>query len=73
MNLIFIHSDGSESLITKTATEDNVLTKIKEFVAELNPNYKIYYIRTLENKRGTMYDVGSHTEFFLLEGGNPID
>lgn len=73
MNLIFQHSDGRETIISKTATEENAFIKIKEFVAELNPNYEIYYIRTWETKRGTMFDIGSHTEFFLLEGGNPID
>lgn len=68
MNLIFQHSDGRETIVSKTATEENVYTKIKEFVAELNTNYKIPYIREWQELQGIMYDVGSHTEFFLLEG-----
>lgn len=73
MNLIFQHSDGRETIVSKTATEEKVYTKIKEFVAELNPDYKIPYVREWETKRGIKYDVGSHTEFFLLEGGCPVD
>lgn len=73
MRLIFQHSNGRETIVCNDATEDNVLTKINEFVAKLNPNYKVYYIREWQVKRGIKYDVGSHTEFFLLEGGNPVD
>lgn len=73
MNLYFQRSSGDEVLVTSAATEDNVFIKIKEFILELNPNYETPYIRSWETKRGIMYDVGSHTEFFLLEGGNPID
>lgn len=73
MNLIFLHSDGRETIVSNTATEENVITKIKEFVTKINPNFEIYYIRSWKTKRGIKYDVGSHTEFFLLEGGNPVD
>lgn len=32
----------------------------------LNPNFKIYYTRSWDTTKGRMYDVGSHTEFFLM-------
>lgn len=73
MNLIFLHSNGRETVVSETATEENVYTKIKEFVTDLNPKYKIPYFRSWATKRGVQYDIGSHTEFFLLEGGNSID
>lgn len=73
MRLIFQHSDGRETIASYKATEDNVLTKIREFITDLNPKYKIPYFRSWKTKRGIQYDVGSHTEFFLLEGGNPVD
>lgn len=68
MNLIFLHSDGSKTVVSKMATKENVYTKIKEFVAELNPDYKISYFREWQELQGIIYDVGSHSEFFLLEG-----
>ena len=44
--------------------EDNVGQKIYDFVHDLNPAYRIYYIRSWSENGGTTYDVGSHTEFF---------
>lgn len=65
-NLYFIRSNGERILVEPKIKEDNIIKFIKKFVKEKNPNFKIYYIRSWATDEGTMYDVGSHTEFFLL-------
>lgn len=65
-NLYFIRSNGERILVEPKIKEDNIIKFIKKFVKEKNPNFKIYYIRSWEEDSGIMYDVGSHTEFFLL-------
>lgn len=65
-NLYFIRSNGEKRLIHENIDPEKVISYIKEYTYSLNPNFKIYYIRSWETEEGTMYDVGSHTEFFLL-------
>jgi hypothetical protein len=66
MFLYFEHDDGHRSFITECDRE-NVFTPIYDFVKELNPNYKIPYVRIWgDNVKGYTFDVGSHTEFFHL-------
>lgn len=65
-NLYFIRSNGEKLLVEPNIKEDDVIKFIKKFVKEKNPDFEIYYIRSWETDEGTMYDVGSHTEFFLL-------
>ena len=65
-NLYFIRSNGEKLLVESEIKEDNTIKFIKKFVKEKNPNFKIYYFRSWEEDSGIMYDVGSHTEFFLL-------
>lgn len=65
MYLYFEHSDGSLSFVCE-CSEEEVGSRITEYVHKLNPGYKIYYTRAWrDDDGGIKYDVGSHTEFFL--------
>ena len=68
MNLYFLSSTGEKRLVSTEVNADNVYKIIKDYIYEINPNYEIYYIRSWGdiNKDGITYDVGSHSEFFLL-------
>lgn len=68
--LYFQRSNGKEVLIKENLAENDVGKAIIAAVAEMNPNYKIYYTRhwtSTEDPRTIVYDVGSHTEFFLYQ------
>ena len=65
-NLYFIRSNGEKRLVRENIDPETAMGYINEYIAILNPNFKVYYIRTWETEEGTMYDVGSHTEFFLV-------
>lgn len=67
-NLYFIRSNGEKRLVRENIDPKVAIGYINEYIAQLNPNYKVYYIRTWysEDHKGTMYDVGSHSEFFLV-------
>lgn len=64
-NLYFIRSNGEYLLVEPKVEEKDTIKFIKKFIKEKNPDFEIYYIRSWETKEGTMFDVGSHTEFFL--------
>ena len=66
--LYFIRSNGEQVLVKEDVTEETAIKEINTYVEKLNPNYAIHYIRTWysEDYGGTMYDIGSHTEFFVL-------
>lgn len=68
-NLYFIRSNGEQRLVRENIDPEAATGYIQEYVATLNSNFKIYYIRSWysEDYKGTMYDVGSHTEFFLVK------
>lgn len=67
-NLYFIRSNGEKRLVRENIDPEKAIGYINEYTHSLNPNYKIYYVRTWYSKdhKGTMYDVGSHSEFFLV-------
>ena len=65
-NLYFLSSYGEKRLVRENIDPETAMGYINEYIATLNPNFKVYYIRTWESEEGTMYDVGSHTEFFLV-------
>ena len=65
MKLYFENSYKERRLIAEPRMEDDVTKIINEFCEERN--FKIHYIRTWIDGEGLrVYDVGSHTEFFLL-------
>ena len=68
MQLYFIRSNGEKVLVKENIDPEKAIGYINEYTHSLNPNCKIYYIRTWysEDYGGTMYDIGSHTEFFVL-------
>ena len=68
-NLYFINTSGERRLLASDIEKDSVSPIIKSFLDERG--YKSYYTRIWETKEGTMYDVGSYTEFFLW--GNECD
>jgi spermidine/putrescine-binding protein len=66
--LYFINCYNEKRLVKENVLIEETISAIKEYVKSLNPNYKIYYVRSWATENGnTMYDVGSHTEFFELE------
>lgn len=65
-NLYFLSSYGEKRLVRKNIDPETAMGYINEYIATLNPNFKVYYVRTWETEEGTKYDVGSHTEFFLV-------
>ena len=66
MKLYFQNSQGKERVIAEVATEKEAYNESHKFLDE--HNYKSYYTRTwMRNKYDKVYDVGSHTEFFILK------
>lgn len=72
MMLYFIRSNGEKRLVHKNVEPETAGKFIHQYVNNINPTYKIYYTREWydEEAGGTMYDVGSHSEFFLLVNEN---
>ena len=62
-NLYFISSRGEYRLLHENVREKEVFILIHIFLDE--HNFKSYYTRSWNTDVGTVYDVGSHTEFFL--------
>lgn len=62
-NLYFIQSDGGYRLLQKKVTRVMAVRLIREFLS--CHNFKSHYTRIWDIEEGTMFDVGSHTEFFL--------
>lgn len=67
MKLYFLSSYGEKRLIRENIDPNQAMGYINEYIATLNPNFKVYYVRSWESDEGTMYDVGSHSEFFLVD------
>ena len=64
MKLYFENSKGVERVIAEVANEKEAYKEINKFCEERN--FKIYYVRTwMRNKYDKVYDVGSHSEFFI--------
>ena len=69
MKLVFQNSRGHERTIADVVDENGALKEINNFCYE--HGYVIPYIRTFTDDDGvTVYDVGSHTEFFKLYPDN---
>lgn len=66
MNLYFRDRYGDKRLIASGLRFDEEIWRhIQKFLDE--HNFKSYYVRTWYNNGYTWYDVGSHTEFFLVD------
>lgn len=64
-NLYFKSSRGEERLVKANIEKESAIKEIKAYVHQLNPEFKIYYIRSWESEPGvTTYDLGSWSEFF---------
>lgn len=74
MKLWFRNSEGNMRLIANCETVDNISDAITEFIADCNARkpanarpFVSYYTRIYREGKYLKYDVGSHSEFFLLE------
>lgn len=66
MNLYFQNSDGNERIIANINSVDDTFKEMKKFMNE--HNFNSYYTRGWEENGRIKFDVGSHTEFFYLDG-----
>ena len=66
MKLIFQNSKGVERVIDHPNNEEEAIKEIYKFCEERK--FKIYYVRTWMANNRKVYDVGSWSEFFYLEG-----
>ena len=62
-NLYFIDSNNKYRVIASDVDRESAFIHIHAFLD--NANFRCYYIRSWDTNEGTMFDVGSHTEFFL--------
>ena len=66
MKLYFENSYGEERVIAEVKNEQEAMKEIKKFLDD--HNYKSYYTRTwMRNQNEKVYDVGSHSEFFIAK------
>ena len=66
MKLYFQNSWGERRIIATPVNDKEAIKEIHKFCEDRN--FKIHYTRTWINGEGLkVYDVGSHTEFFLTD------
>ena len=66
MKLFFQNYNGQERVVAEVNDEREAMKEINKFCSERD--FKIHYVRTWKGSDGRMiYDVGSHSEFFILE------
>ena len=65
MKLIFRNSSREERVIAEVESATEMFNEINKFCEELN--YKIPYTRGWEEDGRMFFDVGSWSEFFILE------
>ena len=66
MDLFFIDSAGTDKYLGRVWDKKEINQKIYDFLKE--HNYQSYYTRIWRERYNWMFDVGSHTEFFMLTG-----
>ena len=64
MKLYFQRSNGERRFMQMCSTEKEAMQAIHKFLEE--HNFKSYYTRYWVENNELWYDVGSHTEFFIL-------
>lgn len=62
-NIYFIDHNGNHRLLEEDVTIDEAKEIMYKFLEQRE--FVSYYTRSWETKRGTMFDVGSHDEFFI--------
>lgn len=71
---MYFLSEGEKRKIATVETVDDVYKVIQQFIDDANEkwgnNFQWYYTRVMYNRETneTRYDVGSHTEFFVVDG-----
>lgn len=71
MKLLFQSSNGSESVIAEVNSFAEANEEMDKFMEERN--FQSYYKRLWDRDGRLMVDVGSWTEFFIVEGYNLED
>ena len=70
-NMFEIYFDdgyGEPYKVSIARAEDEIVPAIIKWVQEVNPRYKIYYVRFYTDEEGVKhYDVGSHSQFFFAK------
>ena len=66
MKLIFQNSRGEERVIAEPSNREEVNKEINKFLDD--HNFKSYYTRVWEADGRLIFDVGSWSEVFILEG-----
>jgi hypothetical protein len=71
--LYFRNSSGELKFVTENLDTMKEVTKsIHAYITDISPNYQIYYMRQWQDDNNDIwFDVGSHTEFFVLKGEAP--
>ena len=67
MKLYFKNSSGKELLIASVEDEEEAIREIKKFCEERDYNIPYWRGWGSIDGDGIWYDVGSHTEFFILK------
>lgn len=65
MKVYFRDSHNKKRFLEEVTTKENAWKVIQRFMD--NHNFTCYYTRTWFQDGYTWYDVGSHTEFFLVD------
>ena len=68
MKLFFQNSRGEERVIAEPSNREEVNKEINKFLDD--HNFKNYYTRVWEDNGRLVFDVGSWSEVFCLEGMN---
>lgn len=68
MNLYFQNSHGQEWLIAQPVNVKEYYREINKFLDDHN-----FYIRMFEEDGRIIFDVGSHTEFFIVDDADMND
>lgn len=73
MKLYFENAYGTSRIIAEVATEQEAIKEIYKFIDKCNKHkpvdkqFKSYYTRTWTENNKTWYDVGSWSEYFVLD------
>lgn len=71
MDLYFQNSHGQERLIAQPINVKECYREINKFLDD--HNFKSYYTRMFEEDGRIIFDVGSHSEFFVVDGATMND